>query len=177
MYADFTHYDVKTKIGLLLFTALLGGLFIDSMGFVLSKAYNLGNPLDGYASLGKWFLLLIQGKTHWVNTQFSLEPSTPVDYIVGLGIHLGICLLDAFLFLYISFVVLKANPRLNLALLLMWGLLIMPFFIQMPAMGLGYAGSLAENGHILRWRSFICHSTFGVGIWLAPLLFHQLKNK
>jgi hypothetical protein len=49
-----------------------------------------------------------------------------------------------------------------------------PFFVMQPLMGLGNAASKTSNPTQARFRSFMNHTAFGIGLYLVALLVNWL---
>lgn len=62
-----------------------------------------------------------------------------------------------------------AQPSSLPPLLLSWALLVAPYFIMMPGMGAGFAGSKTPKLTIARLKSVAGHSIFGLGMYATAL--------
>lgn len=51
------------------------------------------------------------------------------------------------------------------------GLLVAPYFIIMPGMGMGVAASKTPKPNVARLKSVVGHSVFGLGMYATALLF------
>jgi hypothetical protein len=54
-------------------------------------------------------------------------------------------------------------------MILSWLLLVAPYFIMMPGMGSGIAGSKTPKPNVTRFKSVVGHSIFGVGMYATAL--------
>jgi hypothetical protein len=55
-------------------------------------------------------------------------------------------------------------------MLLAWVLLVAPYFIMMPGMGMGIAGSRTPQPKVTRLKSVMGHSVFGLGMYATGRL-------
>ncbi len=55
-------------------------------------------------------------------------------------------------------------------MLLAWVLLVAPYLIMMPGMGMGIAGSRTPKPNVTRLKSVIGHSVFGLGMYATGWL-------
>ena len=61
------------------------------------------------------------------------------------------------------------RPTLLPAMILAWVLLAAPWFMMMPGMGMGIAGSRTPEPNIARLRSVVNHSIFGLGMYATAI--------
>jgi len=54
-------------------------------------------------------------------------------------------------------------------MILVWVLLAAPWFMMMPGMGMGIAGSRTPRPNITRLRSVMNHSIFGLGLYATAM--------
>jgi len=62
------------------------------------------------------------------------------------------------------------QPTILPPMVLAVALLIAPYFIMMPGMGMGVAGSRTPKPAITRLKSLMGHSVFGLGMYVTALL-------
>lgn len=62
------------------------------------------------------------------------------------------------------------EPSFAEPLILALALLVLPYFVMMPGMGMGIAGSRTPKPNVTRLKSVIGHSIFGIGMYLAARL-------
>lgn len=55
-------------------------------------------------------------------------------------------------------------------MILVWVLLVAPYFMMMPGMGMGIAGSRTPKPNITRLKSVMGHSVFGVGMYATAVV-------
>lgn len=131
-----------------------------------------GLPETRWDMVGRWFGNMPRGQ--FVHSK--MADTTPVrgelaigwtaHYIIGMGYGLlllglgGAEWLDA--------------PTLLPPLLVAWALLAAPYFIMMPGMGSGVAGSKTANPNATRLKSLVSHSVFGFGMYATAVALVRL---
>lgn len=83
----YAEYSLGAKVLLVLFTALVGALFIDGGAFVFNSIFGLGNPLEGYRSLGRFLLNLLAGEARFPENNFAQLPAVAGELAAGLTLH------------------------------------------------------------------------------------------
>src|SRR5262249_9641442 len=66
------------------------------------------------------------------------------------------------------------QPGIAEPLILALALLILPYFVMMPGMGMGMAGSRTPKPNVTRLKSVIGHSMFGIGMYLTARLMEAV---
>ncbi|MGU3377537.1 DUF2938 domain-containing protein [Chryseobacterium sp. M5A1_1a] len=96
------------------------------------------------------------------------------ERIIGWTAHylIGICF--AFLLLLIYGVEWAYNPTFFPALAIGILTTIAPWFLMQPAFGFGVAASKLPNPNIARLRSLMAHTIFGIGLYIAGLIFSMI---
>ncbi|MAZ93153.1 MAG: hypothetical protein CMF58_01930 [Lentimicrobiaceae bacterium] len=170
----FSEYNLGTQLLFILFTAVVGGIFIDSGGFVVSKIFDGPFFLDGYGNLGRYTLNLFDGNAGFPENNFKDLPVMKGEMTLGLLMHLGVCIMDTLFYFFITFSILKSTPKLLPAVILLICFLFMPYCIMDPAVGAGFFGSRTENQFLTLFKSAMLHPFFGVGIWYGANLFDKI---
>ena len=140
-----------------------GTVLLDIWALFLARVWNV--PATNWAIVGRWLGNMAHGKFHHT----SMSAADPVTreraigwiahYVIGIGYGLLLLALWGSAWL--------AEPTILPPLLLSWALLIAPFFLMMPGMGMGFAGSKTPKPAIIRIKSVVSHSVFGLGMYLA----------
>lgn len=153
-----------------LFYALLigagGTVALDIWALFMAKV--LHTPGTNWSMVGRWLGHIPSGQL----IQQNLSQTTAIKYETALGwifhyivgVSYGLPLLAFWGHSWL------AQPTLLPALIVAWVLLIAPFFIMMPGMGMGIAGQKTPNPSLLRLKSFAGHFMFGVGMYATALL-------
>jgi hypothetical protein len=170
----FYEYGIKTKILALFFVAIFGAIVIDTTAKIIAEIYDLGSVLAGYQSLGRYILTLFNGEASFPDPNFSKIPKLKGETFVGLSAHILVCLFDTYLYFLLSFKILKSKPKILPALIMMWLFMFMPLYMEMPALGLGWAGAESPNQDLLLLRTFICHTCYGIALYAGTILFYKL---
>jgi hypothetical protein len=170
----FNDYGIKTKIIALFFVAIFGAIVIDTSAKIFAEIYNMGSVLAGYQSLGRYILTLFNGEASFPDPNFSKIPKLKGETFVGLSVHMLVCLFDTYLYFLLSFKILKSKPKILPALIMMWLFMFMPLFMEMPALGLGWAGAESPIKDLLQLRTFICHTCYGISLYAGTILFYKL---
>lgn len=140
-----------------------GTMLLDVWALFLARVWNV--PATNWAMVGRWLSNIPRGKFHHT----SMSEAEPVKgelaigwiahYVIGIGYGLFLLALWGSAWL--------TEPTILPPLVLSWVLLIAPFFLMMPGMGMGFAGSKTSKPAITRIKSVVSHSVFGLGMYLA----------
>jgi hypothetical protein len=158
----------------LLFKAMLvgiGGTIVLDL-WALLTARVAGLSASNWAMVGRWFGNMLRGQfVH--ETMAKAEPVKGelaigwiAHYAIGIGYGL---LLPAFWGPdWID------RPTLLPPMILAWVLLVAPFLVMMPGMGMGVAGSRTPKPNVTRLRSVMSHSVFGLGMYATALALARI---
>lgn len=140
-----------------------GTMLLDVWALFLARTWNV--PATNWAMVGRWLGNIPRGKFHHT----SMSEAEPVKgelaigwiahYVIGIGY--GLLLLALWGSAWLT------EPTILPPLVLSWVLLIAPYFLMMPGMGTGFAGSKTSKPAITRTKSVVSHSIFGLGMYLA----------
>ena len=143
-----------------------GTIILDLYAFIMSRV--LGVPATNWATVGRWFGNIAHGQF----VQVTMNEAAPckgelaigwiAHYVIGIGYGL--------LLLGLSGKVWLERPTLLPPMILAWVLLIAPFLMMMPGMGMGIAGSRTTKPNVTRLKSVIGHSVFGLGMYATGRL-------
>jgi len=144
----------------------IGGTIVLDL-WALFTARVMGLPAADWAMVGRWFGNMPRGQF----VQETMTKAKPVKgelaigwiahYAIGIGYGL---LLPAFWGQdWID------RPTLLPPMILVWVLLAAPWFMMMPGMGMGIAGSRTPRPSITRLRSVMNHSIFGLGLYATAM--------
>jgi hypothetical protein len=59
-------------------------------------------------------------------------------------------------------------------MILVWVLLVAPYFMMMPGMGMGIAGSRTPKPNVTRLKSVMGHSVFGLGMYATAMALARI---
>lgn len=144
-------------------------LVMDIYTFVL-KLFNI-NSLD-YRLVGRWISKFSEGKFFHEN----IVKASPEKYEVFIGwtAHYLIGISFAILLVMVMGMKWLENPTILPALIIGIVTIIAPFFIMQPAFGFGIAASNLPNPNILRIRSLLTHSVYGIGLFVSAYIINYI---
>jgi Protein of unknown function (DUF2938) len=129
----------------------------------------LGVPLLNFAMVGRWIGHLPRGQ--FTHNKIIEAPPIAGELAIGWSAHYIIGIVFAAALLSICGLEWASQPTLLPALIVGVVTVAAPFFIMQPGMGAGIAASKTPQPNIARLRSLIAHTSFGVGLYLAALMF------
>jgi hypothetical protein len=148
-------------------TVLIGAgatMVMDAWALLLRR---FGIPSLNFAFLGRWMGHLPRGR--WMHE--SIGKSTPVrgELLIGWCAHYSIGI--SFAALLVSAFGLKwaRSPSLPPALFIGCVTVVAPLFILQPAMGAGVLSSKTPTPVFNCVKSFVTHTVYGLGLYLAAL--------
>jgi len=132
-----------------------------------------GSPAVNWAMVGRWLGHMPKGR--FVLRQPGAARPVPGESIIGWSAHYVIGAGYGLAVLGVSGPGWFAAPTPWAPLLVSWALLIAPYFIMMPGMGTGVAGSKTPCPNRTRLKSLAGHTAFGVGMYGSALLLTALR--
>ncbi|MFG6511154.1 DUF2938 family protein [Sulfitobacter sp. 916] len=150
---------------------IVGTLIFDAVMAFMARF--LGYTATNWRMVGRWM-------GHMPNGQFiqrNLKDAKPIpgENIMGWSFHYAIGIGYGVLLALIWGADWFADPQLAQPMSLSIALLVLPYFIMMPGMGLGIAASRAPSPIIACIKSAFGHSIFGLGLFTAALLLKALS--
>jgi hypothetical protein len=143
-----------------------GTIVLDLYALIMSRV--LGVPVTNWAMVGRWFGNMAHGQ--FVQVAMSearpAEGELAIGWIVhyAIGIGYGLLLLSFWGKFWLE------RPTLLPPMILAWVLLVAPYLIMMPGMGMGIAGSRTSKPNLTRLKRVIGHSVFGLGMYATARL-------
>jgi hypothetical protein len=126
-----------------------------------------GVPPAKWALVGRWVAWMPRGV--FVHRPIAATPSIRGELAIGWGFHYLIGIAYAALYLAITRVVLASGPTLISALMFALALLVVPWFVMQPALGLGFFAARTPHPGVARTISISGHAAFGIGLYLGTL--------
>lgn len=140
--------------------------------FAWFQRYLFKIPSLNYALVGRWIIGLPKGQ--FFHHTVLQSPPRRYERTVGWFFHYTI----GVFFVLLMFALMGADWYLTPNLLnpLVFGVLSLcaTFYVIQPAFGFGVAASKTPSPWVARKRSLFAHLSFGVGIYLAGLVWSQL---
>ncbi|MGL3822884.1 DUF2938 family protein [Sphingopyxis sp. R3-92] len=147
-----------------------GTIILDLYAQAVKRLF--GMPVTNWRMVGRWLGRMVRGDF----VQADVATAEPVTgeyalgwifhYIVGAGYGLLVVAIWGARWL--------ADPWLLPPLTVALVLLVLPFFVMMPGMGLGIAGSRTPRPHLTRMKSALGHSVFGFGMYLTAASLERI---
>ncbi len=130
-------------------------------------------PSLNFAMVGRWLSHLPRGTFSHVN----IAQAAPVrdEAILGWTAHYVIGVLFAAVLLALVGQQWVSQPTFAPALLAGLVSVAAPFLILQPGMGAGLAASKTPHPGAARLRSLLAHTAFGIGLYLAALLWSTVR--
>jgi len=130
-------------------------------------------PSLNFAMVGRWLGHLSRGTLRHVN----IAQAAPVrdEAILGWTFHYAVGVLFAAMLLALAGQEWVQGPTFAPALLAGLVSVAAPFCILQPGMGAGLAASKTPHPAAARLRSLMAHTAFGVGLYLAALLWSTVR--
>ncbi|MCG8332298.1 MAG: DUF2938 domain-containing protein [Chitinophagales bacterium] len=157
----------------LLKTLLIGvgaTLSMDIWSFIL-KQFKISS-LD-YRLLGRWILKMFEGQ--FFHNKIFNTPPVKNELLIGWVFHYLIGISFAFLLLSIYGKNWLDKPTLIPALVIGIGTIVAPFFLMQPAFGFGIAASNLPDPNIIRFKSFLAHLIYGIGLYAAAYVIKEMS--
>lgn len=147
-----------------------GTIILDLWAFMLQRVFKV--PATNWAMVGRWVGNMRQGQF----IQTNLAGAMPVkgELLLGWLVHYAIGIGYGLLLIALWGIEWMHAPSLAAPLIVSLALLVLPYFVMMPGMGLGVAASRAPKPNIARFKSIVGHTVFGLGMFGTGLLLQAL---
>lgn len=143
-----------------------GTVVLDLVSWALERA--LGIPATNWAMVGRWVGNMPEGR--FIQLDLKNARKVPGELAIGWIVHYAIGLGYGLLLVAITGVAWLQAPTPAAPIALVIVLLVLPYFVMMPGMGMGVAASRAANPNQVRLKSAAGHTVFGLGMYLAAAL-------
>jgi hypothetical protein len=127
----------------------------------------IGVPPADWALVGRWVAWMPRGV--FVHRPIAATPSIRGELAIGWGFHYVVGVAYAALYLAIARLVLASGPTLISALVFAIVLLVVPWFVMQPALGLGFFAARTPHPSVTRIINVSGHAAFGVGLYLGAV--------
>lgn len=155
----------------IIFIGIGATLIMDIYSLIL-KIFNISS-LD-YRFLGRWIGNFFNNKFY--HESILQAPVIKNELIIGWIAHY--CIGITFSFLLWAFYGKSwfLNPTFTPAIIIGIATIIAPFLLMQPAFGFGIAGSNMPDPNILRFKSFMAHFVYGLGLFLSALAINYKQS-
>ncbi len=150
-------------------TGIGGTLSLDLWVFIL-RQFKI-KSLD-YRFVGRWLGHMLKGK--FFHENIMTTPSIKNEALIGWIVHYSIGISFACLLVVLFGKNWLDAPTLYPAILIGIATVTAPFFIMQPAFGFGIASSKLPNSNLLRVRSVLTHSVYGIGLYVTAFLLKKI---
>lgn len=168
--------EMKQNWAHFLFRSLMAGVAAATAADAGRTLYQLatGFPPVNWSVSGRWFLMVLSGQPYVPN--IGAAPTLPNELLAGHIAYYTISILFAAVYLLALSQIFKRKPSVRNGLLFGWITMIFPFFVQMPAMGMGILASNTATPVLIMLRTVVHHSSFGLGLALGALLADRILS-
>jgi hypothetical protein len=153
-----------------IFVGIIATLATDIWPRVLQAATRL--PPANWGLVGRWVAWLPRGK--FFHRPIAATPPVRGERAIGWAFHYGIGIAYAALYLAIMRVGFGSEPTFTSALIFALVLLVAPWFVMQPALGLGVMASRAPRPAVVRTVNVSVHAIFGVGLYLGVVAWRAV---
>jgi len=145
---------------------LLATMLIDIWALALKSVFKL--PTTNWAMVGRWVGHLHQGR--FVHDSIANAVPIAQERMLGWLTHYVIGLLYGVAYLWLITDILMQTPDLISAVIFSLVLLVAPWFIMQPGLGLGVLAHRVPKPWLIRGITISVHVIFGVGLYLGWML-------
>lgn len=142
-----------------------GTVILDLFSFLMERFF--GVPATNWRMVGRWVGHMPRGR--FVQPDLKQADPVPGEHALGWVFHYVIGAAYGLLLVAIWGAGWLQAASFAPPMILVLALLVLPFFVMMPGMGLGIAGARTPNPTVTRLKSVLGHSVFGLGMYLTAL--------
>jgi hypothetical protein len=126
-----------------------------------------GLPPVNWGLVGRWVAWMPRG----VLVHRPITATAPVcgERVIGGGFHYAVGIVYAALYLAVVRLGLGSGPTLVSAIVFAAALLVVPWFLMQPALGLGFMAARAPRPGATCAINISAHVTFGIGLYVGAL--------
>jgi hypothetical protein len=127
-----------------------------------------GLPPARWELVGRWVAWLPRG----VLVHRPITATAPVrgELAIGWAFHYAVGIAYAAFYVAVMRLALGSGPTLISALVFAIALLVAPWFVLQPALGLGFMATRAPHPGVIRTINASVHAVFGIGLYLGALI-------
>lgn len=160
-------------MSLVFYTFMIGigaTAIMDLWALFLKMAFNISGL--NLSMVGRWIGHIPKGK--FIHQGIGKSPAIAKEAIIGWTAHYvsGVIFAAALVLIWgVSWV---ENPSLIPVLIVGVATVVFPFFLMQPCFGMGFAASKLPNSSIIRLKSLMAHSIFGLGLYISAVLTNKI---
>lgn len=143
-----------------------GTLILDLYAVIMSRVAGMAAP--DWRLVGRWLGHVARGR--FILPDPAQAAPVPAEQALGWAFHYAVGVGYGLLIAAIWGASWLQTPCIVEPLMLSLALLVLPYFVLMPGMGLGMAGSKAQHPSVARIRSLIGHTVFAFGMFVTAWL-------
>lgn len=147
-----------------------GTVALDLWAASLERIFKV--PATNWGLVGRWVGHMKAGRFR--HDAIGKAPPIHCERAVGWTVHYAIGILYGLALVAIGGAEWLAAPTLTPPLVLSWALLLAPYFVMMPGMGMGIAGAKTPSPNVTRLKSAASHSIFGLGMYATALILNSV---
>ena len=129
----------------------------------------MGIRAGSWGLVGRWVAGFPRGV--FVNQQVAAAPRVRGEVAIGWAFHYAVGIAYAALYLATMRLGFGSPPTFISALLFAIALLVAPWFIMQPALGMGFMATCTPNPAAIRAVNVSVHAIFGLGLYLGVLVW------
>lgn len=148
-----------------------GTITLDVYAWLVRRLWGIQG--SNWAMVGRWIGHMPRGR--FVQRNLGAAERIPGELALGWTVHYVIGIGYGLLLLAFAGAGWLQAPSLAEPMIVALVLLVLPYFVMMPGMGMGIAASRAPNPTAARLKSVIGHAVFGFGMYLTGMLLANLR--
>jgi hypothetical protein len=134
----------------------------------------IGLPLAQWGLVGRWVARMPHGV--FIHRPITATPQARGETVIGWIFHYAVGIVYAALYLAIMRLGLGSEPTLVSALIFAIALLVAPWFIMQPALGLGFAAAGFPHPVAARAVNASTRAIFGLGLYLGAAAWSLIAS-
>lgn len=149
-----------------------GTVALDLWAVVLKKVS--GTPGTNWAMVGRWLGHMPHGR--FMHDAIGMAEPVTHELLLGWAFHYAIGVAYGLLLIATAGTTWLQSPSPFEPVALALALLAAPYFVMMPGLGLGIAGSRTPRPQLTRLKSAAAHTVFGLGMYATALALRSLVH-
>ncbi|MBK6659571.1 MAG: DUF2938 domain-containing protein [Proteobacteria bacterium] len=149
-----------------------GTVALDLWAVALKKVS--GTPGTNWAMVGRWLGHMPHGR--FMHDAIGTAEPVTHELLLGWAFHYAIGVAYGLLLIATAGTTWLQSPSPFEPVALALALLAAPYFVMMPGLGLGIAGSRTPRPQLTRLRSAAAHTVFGLGMYATALVLRGVAH-